>query len=97
MIKTFADVATEDVFYGRNSKDARRAFPREIWNVIRRKLQMLNAAGTLRDLSAVPGNRLESLPLTKPGFYSIRVNDRFRITFRFEDGNAVDVRCEDYH
>lgn len=58
---------------------------------------MLHAATTLNDLAALPGNRLEDLKHTMPGYYSIRVNDRFRVTFRFTGGHAQDVAIEDYH
>lgn len=97
MITSFRDAATKDLHNGLNTKDARRRFPRDLWNVMRRKLALLDAAATLDALGAVPGNRLESLKHTKPGYYSLRVNDRFRLTFRFEGGHAVDVSCEDYH
>jgi toxin HigB-1 len=97
MIQTFRNAATEDVFNGRDTKIARKAFPKELWSVMRRKLDMLNQAKTLSDLSALPGNRLEDLKHTMPRYHSIRVNDRFRATFRFETGNAFDVAIEDYH
>lgn len=97
MVKGFRDRATEDLFHGINSKAARRQFPRELWSVMRRRLDALHKAASLQDLSAVPGNRLESLPRTMPGFYSIRVNDRFRLTFQWKDGHAYEVSCEDYH
>lgn len=58
---------------------------------------MLSAAITLGDLSSPPGNRLEALKGNMAGRYSIRVNDQYRITFRFEGGNAYEVICEDYH
>lgn len=96
MIKSFSDEATADVFYGRNTKKARRALPQELWSVMRRKLALVDAATKLEDLKAVPGNRLEALTSTQPGFQSIRVNDRFRIVFKF-DGHASEVSCEDYH
>lgn len=97
MIKSFRNAATEDVFEGQNTKHARKDFPRELWSVMRRKLDMLNQAASLNDLSALPGNRLEDLKHTMKGYHSIRVNDRFRVTFRFEDGHAHDVAIEDYH
>jgi toxin HigB-1 len=97
MIKSFSDAATEELFYERDTKVARRAFPKDLWSVIRRKLNVVHAATTIQELGAVPGNRLESLKHTKPGFHSIRVNDRFRIVFRYEGGHAWDVSCEDYH
>lgn len=58
---------------------------------------MLNDAHVLGDLRIPPGNRLEALKGDRAGQYSIRVNDQYRITFRFEDGNAYHVVCEDYH
>jgi proteic killer suppression protein len=96
VIQSFGDTATDDVFNGRDSCVARQ-LPREIWPVIRRKLDMVNAAHTLADLRAPPGNRLEALKGGRSGHYSIRVNDQYRITFRFEDGHAYQVVCEDYH
>jgi proteic killer suppression protein len=58
---------------------------------------MLNAAASLQDLRTPPANRLEKLRGDLTGFHSIRVNDQYRIVFRFLDGNAADVRCTDYH
>jgi proteic killer suppression protein len=96
VIRSFGDAATEDVFYGMDTKSARR-LRREIWPVIRRKLDLLRAARTLTDLRIPPGNRLESLLGNQEGRHSVRVNDQYRITFRFENGDAGEVRCEDYH
>jgi proteic killer suppression protein len=96
MIQTFRNAATKDLFEN-EFQAGRKAFPRELWSVMRRKLDMLNAATTLADLGNLPGNRLEDLKHTMAGFYSIRVNDRFRVTFRFDKGNAFDVAIEDYH
>lgn len=96
MIRSFGDAATEDVFHGRDSRAARR-LPRAIWPGIRRKLDVVNAAHVLSDLRSPPGNRLEALKGSRAGRHAIRVNDQFRITFRFEDGNAHEVKCEDYH
>jgi proteic killer suppression protein len=96
VIRSFADAATADVFYGADTKMARR-LPKELWAVMRRKLDMLHAARALADLLAPPGNRLEALRGELQGRHSIRVNDQFRITFRFQDGGAWEVRCEDYH
>ena len=61
-----------------------------------RKLDALQAASTTQDLSALPGNRFEDLKHTKPGFYSVRVNDQYRIFFRFLNGDAYDVELEGY-
>lgn len=96
MIQSFGDAATRDVFDGQDTRVARQ-LPRELWRIIRRKLDMLNVAHPIGDLAAPPGNRLEPLRGDRAGSYSIRVNKRYRITFRFEDGNAYDVICEDYH
>ncbi|HVO31545.1 MAG TPA: type II toxin-antitoxin system RelE/ParE family toxin [bacterium] len=62
-----------------------------------RKLDMLNAAAGLDDLAAAPGNRLEKLSGDLKGFYSIRINDQFRVIFRWQNGNALDVKIIDYH
>ena len=96
MIGSFGDRATEDVFHGTNSKQARR-LPKQIWVLVRRKLDLLNAAHRLEDLRVPLGNRLEALRGDLKGFYSIRVNDQYRIIFRFEEGRAYEVKCEDYH
>ena len=96
MIQSFADVATKDIYDGVDSKAARR-IPKEIWPIVRRKLDALNAATSLGDLQNIPGNRFEALKGDLKGRYSIRVNQQYRITFRFESGHAHDVRCEDYH
>ena len=96
MILDFADQATEDLFHGLNSKHARR-IPQEVWQVAVRKLDMLNAAIDLRDLRVPPSNRLEVLKGTLAGYQSIRINDQYRIVFRWSDGNAVDVQITDYH
>ena len=96
MIQSFADSATADVFHGKNTKAA-RAFDRAVWRIIYRKLDLVNAAATVGDLRVPPGNRLELLKGVQAGRFSIRVNDKLRITFRFEGGHAHDVRCEDYH
>lgn len=96
MIQSFGDAATEHVFYGEDTRQA-RAIPKVLWPVVRRKLLYLHAAAALADLRVPPGNRLEALKGTLSGRFSIRVNDQYRITFRFEAGHASEVRCEDYH
>ena len=96
MILSFADEATADVFNGKNTKAA-RTLDKAVWPVMRRKLDVLNAAHEMSDLSSPPGNRLEALKGDQQGRHSIRVNDRYRATFRFRDGHAHEVRVEDYH
>ena len=69
----------------------------ELWPVARRKLKMLDVAQELGDLRSPPGNRLEALKGEQRGRHSIRVNDQFRLTFRWEGNHAYEVGCEDYH
>jgi proteic killer suppression protein len=96
VIRSFADDTTADLFHGRNSKPARR-IPRDIRPVARRKLDRVNAAAALSFLADPPSNRLEALKGDQAGRHSIRVNDQYRVTFRFEAGDAFEVRVEDYH
>jgi toxin HigB-1 len=96
LIQSFADATTSDIYDGVDSKAARR-IPKAIWPVIRRKLDALHAGTSLTDVAAVPGNRPEVLKGDRKGRYSLRVNQQYRLTFRFADGDAYDVRCEDYH
>ena len=96
MIVDFKSKAAQDIYDGVSSKEARK-FPQSIWPVARRKLDMLNAAVTLKDLSVPPANRLEFLRGTLKDKYSIRINDQYRIVFGFKDGNAYDVEIIDYH
>ena len=96
MIVDFADEASEDIFHGENTKAARR-LPVSIWKTAGRKLDMINAAHELRDLVVPPGNRLEAMRGNWAGRHSIRINDQFRIVFRWEGGNAHEVRITDYH
>ena len=96
MIRSFADQATADVYVGQESKSARR-IPKQIWPVVRRKLDVLHRARSVHDLRYPSGNRLEALKGDRAGEWSLLVNDQYRISFRFEDGHAHEVACEDYH
>jgi len=96
VIINFADKTTEHLFNGVNSKVARR-IPQIIWKVAVRKLDMINAAHELKDLRIPPANRLELLKGKWSGYYSIRINDQFRIVFRWVDGNSHYVLVTDYH
>jgi proteic killer suppression protein len=96
MIVGFGNKLAEDLFHGGTSR-ASRSFPGELRASAVRKLQYLNAAATLSDLRVPPGNRLEALRGEWIGFYSIRINDKWRIVFRWQDGEAHDVRVVDYH
>ncbi|MGH2568002.1 MAG: type II toxin-antitoxin system RelE/ParE family toxin [Bacteroidota bacterium] len=96
MILDFADKTTEDIYDGVDSKAARR-IPQTIWTVAARKLDMLNAASDLRDIRVPPANRLERLKGKWSGYHSIRINDQYRIVFRWIDGSAKNVLITDYH
>ena len=91
MIRSFRGRATHELFLGGTPRDLRA-----IASVARRKLDMLDAAERVEDLRVPPGNRLERLKGDRQGFWSIRVNDQWRICFRWEDG-AHDVEIVDYH
>jgi proteic killer suppression protein len=96
VIRSFGDAATENIFHGTNS-NAARTIPKVVWPIVRRKLDLLNAATNVQALRVPPGNRLEPMKGDRAGSFSIRVNDQYRVTFRFEGEDAHDVRCEDYH
>jgi proteic killer suppression protein len=93
MIKSFADKETEILYITGKSKK----FSAAVCNVGLRKLDYLNGAKTLNDLRASPGNRLEALKGKYAGKYSIRINDQFRVIFRFMDPDAYEVEIKDYH
>ena len=97
MIDSFRDRGSEDIFDGRDSRAARRACPRSLWRVARRKLDQVNAVRELRELALPPGNRLERLKGDRRGQHSIRINERYRVCFRWEDGHAYEVEVTDYH
>jgi len=96
VIRTLADATTRDIWNGVNSKAARR-IPRELWPNVRRKLDQIDAVTSVDDLRVPPGNRLHPLDGDMRGWHAMRVNDQYRIVFRFEGGDAFDVRCTDYH
>ena len=96
MIQSFSDETTADLFRERNTRASRR-IPRELWRMVQRKLKVLDAAARIEDLQTPPGNRLERLKGRQAGRYSIRVNDQYRVTFKWESGSASEVRVEDYH
>ena len=96
MIASFADRATEALFHGEGGKAIRR-IPSDIRSVAVRKLDLLNAAHELQDLRVPPGNRLEGLRGALRGKHSIRINDQWRIVFRWMNGDAHDVEIDDYH
>ena len=93
MIENFSDTETEKIFRGIVS----RKLPREIQKTARRKLLYLHDAENLQDLLAPPGNRLEKLHGNRVGQHSIRINDQWRICFKWHQGRAREVEIVDYH
>ena len=96
MVESFGNRLAEDLFYDRVSREVRR-FPLELRRAARRKLLYLHDAGELADLRVPPGNRLETLKGKLAGYHSIRINDQWRVVFRWQSGNASDVQIVDYH
>ena len=97
MIRSFRNRGSEDLFDGADTTAARRVCPRSVWAVTRRKLDQLNRVRDLLDLAIPPGNRLERLRGNQQGQHSIRINDQFRVCFRWQTGDAYDVEITDYH
>lgn len=93
MIKSFADKATAAIFSGLIV----RRLPHDIQGIARRKLKLIDATSRIEELRIPPGNRLELLSGSRAGQWSIRINDQWRICFKWEDGHALDVEVVDYH
>jgi proteic killer suppression protein len=93
IIRRFRDKVTEAVFNGKCPK----GFPANIFKAARRKLEAVNAAANLNDLRATPGNRLEALKGDREGQFSIRINDRWRVCFRWTQDGPTDVEIVDYY
>lgn len=93
MIKGFADRDTERLF----GREPVRRYPAQLQRIMLRKLVAVDAAARLDDLRVPPGNRLEKLHGDRVGRYSIRINDQWRICFRWADGDAFEVELVDYH
>jgi proteic killer suppression protein len=96
VIESFGNILAEDLFGDKRTK-ATRSFPPELRRAARRKLLYLHDAAELSDLRVPPGNRLEGLIGSWKGFHSIRVNDQWKVVFRWQNGNAFDVEIVDYH
>lgn len=93
MIVSFGDKVTQKIWNGERVK----MFSTEIQEIARRKLRMLNNSVDIKDFMIPPSNRLEKLKGSLRSFYSIRVNNQWRIIFRWENGNADNVELTDYH
>jgi proteic killer suppression protein len=93
VIKTFKDDETRKIYQRQRS----RKFPFDIQQVALRKLRMINNAVTINDLRIPPANRLEKLSGDRAGQWSVRINDQWRVCFRWEGSDAYDVEITDYH
>ena len=96
MIESFGNALAEDLFYDRKSKST-RSLPNGLRRISRRKLLYLHDAADLQDLRVPPANRLEALKGKLKGFHSIRINDQWRLVFRWIGGQSYDVQIVDYH
>ncbi|HEY2866730.1 MAG TPA: type II toxin-antitoxin system RelE/ParE family toxin [Pyrinomonadaceae bacterium] len=96
-IRSFSDQASEDICEGKPSKKARSRLPSELHLKARIRLASLTAATSLSDLRELKGNRLEALKGNRAGQFSLRINDQYRICFRWEQNDAFDVEIVDYH
>jgi len=93
VIRSFKDPEAERIFKREHS----RKLPQNIYRPALKKLLVLDAADALADLRVPPGNHLEKLPGNRKGQHSIRINDQWRICFRWDNGDAMDVEIADYH
>ena len=96
MIVSFGDKTTENIYHGFSIKKTRN-IPQDIIKVIERKLDFIDSAFELADLKSPPGNRLEKLKGDLKEFHSIRINDQFRIIFKWQIHDASEVKITDYH
>lgn len=97
MIRSFKSSGTEDLFFGRTTKAARKSLPSSLLRQASKKLDALDSAAVPDDLRIPPGNRLEALKGDRKGQHSIRINDQYRICFRWTDSGPEDVEVVDYH
>jgi len=97
VIQNFKTIGTEDIFNGVNSREARRTCPTHIWRIAARKWDQLDSVETLQELRIPPGNKLEELSGDRRGQYSIRINDQYRICFKWTNSGPDQVEIVDYH
>lgn len=97
VIRSFADKGTEDIFDGESSRVARACLPSALWAAAQRKMDQLNRVRLLIELTSPPGNRLERLKGDRADQYSIRINDQYRLCFRWEEGDVYELEITDYH
>ena len=97
MIRSFGDKGSEDIFHGRRTKAASKLLPARLVSVARRKLDQLDSAERLDDLRVPPGNRLEALVGDRRGAFSIRINEQYRVCFRWTEDGPREIEIVDYH
>ena len=97
MIQSFKNQGTEDIFNGKNTKEARKLCPRSLWNIAARKLDQLDSIQTLEELRVPPGNMFEHLRGNRKEEYSIRINNQYRICFKWSETGPNSVEITDYH
>jgi len=97
MISSFRNKGTEDIFNGKNTKEARKICPQEVWKAATRKLDQLDSVSKLDDLKIPPGNMLEALKGDRSGEYSIRINNQYRLCFSWSESGPDLVEITDYH
>ena len=93
----FGSKGTEDIFKLKNSREASKTAPSEVHSIAVRKLDQMESVRSVEELSKPPGNRLEKLKGNLQGFYSIRINNQFRIIFRTTENAFTDITIVDYH
>jgi len=97
MIQSFKNKATQDIFNGLSSKIARKICPKDLWKIAARKLDQIDSVLSLDELRIPPGNRLEALTQNRQGQYSVRINDQYRICFKWSETGPTEVEITDYH
>jgi toxin HigB-1 len=97
VIQSFKNQATEDLFNGKATKAALKLIPRNLWNVVTRKLDQIDSVVTLNELRVPPGNHLEALKKDRQSQHSIRINDQYRVCFKWTESGPRDVEVTDYH
>lgn len=97
MIHSFKDSGTQDIFYGENTKTARKTCPETLWKIAARKLEQLDSAETLEDLRIPLANRLEALKGNRQSQHSICINDKYCICFVWQEDVPKEVEIVGYH
>lgn len=97
MIQSFKNQATEDLFNGKATKAALKLIPRNLWTIVSRKLDQIDSVVRLNELRVPPGNHLEALKKDRQGQHSIRINDQYRVCFKWTESGPKDVEVADYH